>query len=280
MVLEQGALAWPLARRRRARSGRSGRRRRPDRAAARRSGAGAGVRGAARTIVTTAATATDEAGHDHGGHVSIVPHRCASNQRRFRSRGRGRTSAPRPSAIEPAATPSREANGPHSWGVIHTWIIGAGSCLTSGGPARAVGLGEATDLGGHGIVGVAEVVVDVPLHQPAAEVGHVREGHRSSAACTSPRRASWCRRAAARRRGSPERPGRATRRRRSSPTGRSARDRCRRRRSSGSRRPRRRPGSDHCGRRTSVTATRFSAYACCSGVTPSTPDRSIGFVGS
>ena len=39
--------------------------------------------------------------------------------------------------------------------------------------ARAVGSGDALDLGGDGIIGQAEVVVDVPLHQRAAPVGDV-----------------------------------------------------------------------------------------------------------
>ena len=39
-------------------------------------------------------------------------------------------------------------------------------------------------------------------------------------------------------------------------------------------------GSAHCGRSVSVRATRSSANACCSGVTPGVPERSTGAVGS
>ena len=47
-----------------------------------------------------------------------------------------------PSRMEPAPSPSREANGPHSWGTIQTWIIAHSPTLTSGGrqvPSELVG---------------------------------------------------------------------------------------------------------------------------------------------
>ena len=44
--------------------------------------------------------------------------------------------------------------------------------------ARAIGFGETLDLRVDGLVGQAEVVVDVPLHQRAAPVGDVlQRGH-------------------------------------------------------------------------------------------------------
>ena len=141
-------------------------------------------------------------------------------------------------------------------------------------------LREAADLRGDGVVGVAEVVVDVPLHQRARPSRARRRGRPSSAACTSPTRAAWCRRAAARTRGSRGGRGRGPRRRRSSPTGCSARGRSRPSPIEWKPAASATAGSDHCGRRSSVLATRSSANACCSGVTPSMPDRSTGFGGS
>ena len=47
-------------------------------------------------------------------------------------------------------------------------------------PARAVGPREAAYLRRNRVVGEAEVVMDVPLHQRAAVVGHVLEGDRRS----------------------------------------------------------------------------------------------------
>ena len=80
-----------------------------------------------------------------------------------------------PSGTWPPAMPSSAANGPHGVGVIQTWIIGDIVPSTSGaGHEVPIGL-VPRDLRRVGIVREAQVAVDVPLHQRAAEVGHVVE---------------------------------------------------------------------------------------------------------
>ena len=78
---------------------------------------------------------------------------------------------PSAAAAWPAPWPSRAANGPHSWGAIHTWTIGLSppACTVPSGQLPSASVTPAT-CGPFVAAAPAEVLVDVPLHQPAAVV--------------------------------------------------------------------------------------------------------------